>query len=186
MIEEYRSAGIKPKRVWAQSFSLEDVEYWIAAEPSFGKQAVFLEDRFYEDGTTEDSNDASTWSITMDDLIAKGVNIVAPPMWNLVTLNDADEIVPSEYAIEAKAAGLEIITWTLERSGLLLDGGGWYYQVRLTLYIEIGRSSIIYMAIRRGGWWRGIRDGYRSWSVTLIHFFSWVICIRSSFDLLSR
>jgi glycerophosphoryl diester phosphodiesterase len=28
----------------------------------------------------------------------------------------------------AKDAGLDIITWTLERSGLLIDGGGWYYQ----------------------------------------------------------
>ena len=26
------------------------------------------------------------------------------------------------------AAGLDIITWTLERSGLLKDGGDWYYQ----------------------------------------------------------
>ena len=37
-------------------------------------------------------------------------------------------MVPSTYAKEAKAAGLDIITWTAERSGLLKDGGGWYYQ----------------------------------------------------------
>jgi glycerophosphoryl diester phosphodiesterase len=36
--------------------------------------------------------------------------------------------VPSPYAKEAKAAGLDIITWTLERSGPLSAGGGWYYQ----------------------------------------------------------
>jgi glycerophosphoryl diester phosphodiesterase len=30
--------------------------------------------------------------------------------------------------MNAKAAGLDIITWTLERSGLLKDHGGWYYQ----------------------------------------------------------
>lgn len=34
----------------------------------------------------------------------------------------------SSIANEAKKAGLEIITWTAERSGLLKDGGGWYYQ----------------------------------------------------------
>lgn len=128
MIDEYKAAGIKSKNVWAQSFNLADVEYWIAEEPRYGRQAVFLEDRFYND-ETQDSNDPDTWSITMDELVAKGVKIVAPPMWNLVTLNDDLEIVPSAYAEEAKAAGLDIITWTIERSGLLLDGGGWYYQV---------------------------------------------------------
>ncbi|MDZ4150298.1 MAG: glycerophosphodiester phosphodiesterase, partial [Methylicorpusculum sp.] len=39
-----------------------------------------------------------------------------------------NKIVPSEYARAAKAAGLEIITWTIERSGLLKNGGGYYYQ----------------------------------------------------------
>lgn len=34
----------------------------------------------------------------------------------------------SIYAKRAKEAGLDIITWTLERSGTLTDGGGWYYQ----------------------------------------------------------
>lgn len=106
------------------------LQYWISAEPRFGEQGVFLDERF-DDGI-EDPNDTSTWSVQMSDLIDMGVRIVAPPMWALVTLKD-DEIVPSEYAHEATAAGLEIITWTLERSGLLLDGGGYYYQVRQRL-----------------------------------------------------
>jgi glycerophosphoryl diester phosphodiesterase len=46
----------------------------------------------------------------------------------LVTLNSAGEIIPSEYAKAAKAAELNIIAWSLERSGLLANGGGWYYQ----------------------------------------------------------
>ena len=29
---------------------------------------------------------------------------------------------------DARAAGLQIITWTLERSGPLTTGGGWYFQ----------------------------------------------------------
>ena len=61
------------------------------------------------------------------DLVDRGVRIIAPPMWMLVTLEDGN-IVPSLYAKRAKAAGFEIITWTLERSGTLTDGGGWYYQ----------------------------------------------------------
>ena len=37
--------------------------------------------------------------------------------------------MPSQYAKNAKAAGLDIITWTLERSGILADGNnGFYYQ----------------------------------------------------------
>jgi glycerophosphoryl diester phosphodiesterase len=45
-----------------------------------------------------------------------------------VTLNDKKAIVPSPYATAAREAGLDIITWTLERSGHLSGGGGWYYQ----------------------------------------------------------
>ena len=30
--------------------------------------------------------------------------------------------------VEAKKAGLKLITWTIERSGPLMSGGGWYYQ----------------------------------------------------------
>jgi glycerophosphoryl diester phosphodiesterase len=44
----------------------------------------------------------------------------------LVTLENG-QIVPSAYAKEAKAAGLKMIAWTLERSGTLRDGGGWYF-----------------------------------------------------------
>ena len=46
----------------------------------------------------------------------------------LLKVNKEGKIVPSEYATRARAAGLDIITWTLERSGPLKDGGGWYYQ----------------------------------------------------------
>ena len=56
-----------------------------------------------------------------------GVNFIAPPLWVLLTLEDG-KIVPSTYASAAKDAGIKIITWTLERSGPLNTGGGWYYQ----------------------------------------------------------
>jgi glycerophosphoryl diester phosphodiesterase len=49
-------------------------------------------------------------------------------MWVLVTLDGKGRIVPSSYAIEAKRLGFDIITWTLERSGPLFSGGGYYYQ----------------------------------------------------------
>ena len=42
---------------------------------------------------------------------------------------EAGRIVPSEHARNAREAGLDIVTWTLERSGILADGdNGFYYQ----------------------------------------------------------
>lgn len=64
----------------------------------------------------------------MNELAAMGVNIIAPPTHILVDLDATARIVPSVYAREAKAARLDIITWTLERSGPLATGGAFYYQ----------------------------------------------------------
>ncbi|WP_299440470.1 glycerophosphodiester phosphodiesterase family protein [uncultured Rhodospira sp.] len=125
MIDEYKAAGVPAEDVWAQSFNLEDVLYWIENEPEFGKQAVYLDDSYDIEGW--DHMDPSTWTHSMTELKEMGVNYIAPPMWVLVTVENG-EIVPSVYAKEAKAAGLELITWTLERSGPLMTGGGWYYQ----------------------------------------------------------
>ena len=72
--------------------------------------------------------DASTWPNTMEELKSMGVNFIAPPTWMLVATSGNSEIVPSELAIQANAAGLNIITWTIERSGPLERGGGWNYQ----------------------------------------------------------
>lgn len=125
LIDDYKAAGIPASDVWAQSFNLEDVLYWIENEPEFGAQAVYLDDQYDNEGF--DNQNPETWEYAMADLKAKGVNFIAPPMWILVTLEDG-KIVESEYAKQAKAAGLKIITWTVERSGPLMSGGGWYYQ----------------------------------------------------------
>lgn len=124
MLDEYKAAGVPPKDVWAQSFDLRDIQYWLKAEPEFAKQAVYLDGR-YRDGI--DPSNPSSFSPSMAELKSLGLNYIAPPLWMLVTLKD-DKIVPSAYAIEAKKAGLKLITWTLERSGPLQKGGGWYYK----------------------------------------------------------
>ncbi len=121
MINEYKEAHFNPDRVYAQSFHIEDVLYWIANEPEFGKQAVSLED-------LNDAAQVEAAKARIPGLVAQGVQIVAPPTWALVTLDANKKIVPSDYAKALKASGLKIITWTLERSGLLKDGGGYYYQ----------------------------------------------------------
>ena len=125
LIDEYKAAGIPASDVFAQSFNLDDILYWIENEPEFGKQAVYLDDSYNREGF--DHNDPATFEPSMRELAEKGVRYIAPPMWMLVTL-DNGEIVPSAYAREARAAGLKLITWTLERSGPLTTGGGWYYQ----------------------------------------------------------
>ncbi len=125
MIDEYKAAGVDAAQVWAQSFNLEDVLYWIENEPEFGKQAVFLDSSYNTEGFN--INDPKTFVHDLADLHAKGVNYIAPPLWMLVTVEDG-KIVPSAYAKAIKEADLDIISWSLERSGPLADGGGWYFQ----------------------------------------------------------
>jgi glycerophosphoryl diester phosphodiesterase len=126
MIDEYKAAGVSPKKVFAQSFDLNDVLYWINHEPEFGQQAVYLDDIDPTDANPD--NDLPPTIAELQNLAAQGVNIVAPPMWALLDIDSSNRIVPSVYAMNAKSAGLSLITWTLERSGLLKSGGGWYYQ----------------------------------------------------------
>ncbi len=125
MIDDFKAAGVDPADVFAQSFHLEDILYWIENEPEFGKQAIYLDGSFSIKGWTP-ANPA-TWRYSMASLKEMGINYIAPPMWVLVTLENG-KIIPSAYARQAKAAGLKIITWTAERSGTLNSGGGWYYQ----------------------------------------------------------
>jgi glycerophosphoryl diester phosphodiesterase len=126
MLDEYTQADVAATEVFPQSFNLEDVKYWLANAPEFAGQAVYLDERY--DLVDFNPQDSSTWSPSMGELSAAGVKIIAPPLWVLVTLDENKQLVPSEYAKSAKAADLAIITWTLERSGLLKEGGGWYYQ----------------------------------------------------------
>ncbi|OZA30144.1 MAG: glycerophosphodiester phosphodiesterase [Hydrogenophilales bacterium 17-61-9] len=121
MIDEYKAAGVRPQDVWAQSFDIRDVRYWIAREPAFGKQAVYLDDA----ETSADLPGAAELQSYRDE----GINVVAPPLFALLDVDGSGTIVPSAYAQNARAAGLGIITWTLERSGILADGNnGYYYQ----------------------------------------------------------
>lgn len=122
MIEEYKKAGVKPSSVFAQSFEYGDILYWIKKNPEFGKQAVFL------DETLDPKDDYAKDIAELDGFVKDGVKIVAPPLFALVSLDKDNKLVPSAYAKALKKRGLGIITWSLERSGLLKDGGGWYYQ----------------------------------------------------------
>jgi glycerophosphoryl diester phosphodiesterase len=121
MIDEYKAAGVPSRRVWPQSFDQRDVLCWINNEPAFGKQAVYL----------DDANVVADLP-TFSDLVGykqMGINIWAPPTFALLTVSPAGRITVSQAAKDARTAGLDIITWTLERSGILADGNnGFYYQ----------------------------------------------------------
>ena len=165
MIDEYKEARVDPDHVWAQSFNLDDVKYWIANEPEFGKQAVYLDGR-YADSAFDVTNPA-TWSPSMEELVADGVKILAPPMWMLVALDDQGTIVPSTYAMAAKDAGLDIITWTIERSGLLGGEPGFYYQTVLEAIDNDGDMYTVLDVIAQDV---GILGIFSDWPATVTYY----------------
>lgn len=124
-IDELNNAGVSPKDAWVQSFNKDDILYWIKNEPRFGKQAVYLDSI---DPTVTPAIPRQTLD-ELKQLKQNGVRIIAPPMWALLSVNDAGEVVPSEYANDIRKAGLDIITWTFERADLRKGASkaGWYY-----------------------------------------------------------
>lgn len=166
MLDEYTDAGVKPSQVYAQSFNLDDIKYWIANDPKFAKQAVFLDERYDTDNL--DPNDATTWSPTMEELKDSGVEIIAPPLWVLVTLDDNNKIIPSAYAKAAKAAGLDIIAWSLERSGpLTTDNGGWYYQSISQAITNDGDTLKLLDVLAKDV---GVRGVFSDWPATVVYY----------------
>jgi glycerophosphoryl diester phosphodiesterase len=161
MLDEYKALRVSPSQVFAQSFNLNDVLYWLAKEPRFARQALYLDDRV---------DAAGGYDIAvagMPALAAAGVKIVAPPMWALVKLDANKKIVPSEYALAAKAAGLDIITWTLERSGLLNAGGGYYYQSVTDAIQRDGDAFVMLDVLAKQV---GVRGIFSDWPATVTYY----------------
>ncbi|MPY68647.1 MAG: glycerophosphodiester phosphodiesterase [Alphaproteobacteria bacterium] len=154
MIAEYKEAGIAPERVRPQSFSLDDILFWLRTEPVFGRRAVFLEGRDREIDPADPSDDRL--DPNMRQLRALGVRAVAPPIWILLTTRNG-RIVPSRYAEAAKRAGLEILSWTVERSGrigaevLRGDGGYYYRSIRAALRNDGDILTVIDVLAREVG-----------------------------------
>ncbi|MCB1998334.1 MAG: glycerophosphodiester phosphodiesterase [Burkholderiaceae bacterium] len=157
LIDEYKAAGVSPRRVWPQSFHQPDVLYWVRNAPAYGRQAVFLDDA----NTVADLPGAAE----LAQYKANGIRIVAPPTFALLTVNPAGQIVPSPYAMDAKAAGLDIITWTLERSGLLADGNnGFYFQ---TFDSGIQREGDVFLALDVMARQIGVLGVFADWPATV-------------------
>ena len=161
MIDEYKAAGISPRRVFPQSFDQRDVLYWINREPAFGRQAVFL----------DDANTVADLPGFADLVEYKqlGINIVAPPTFALVAVNANNRIVPSDYAKHARTAGLDIITWTLERSGVLAlrPQGEFYYQTVSPAIKREGDMLKVLDVLTRDV---GIRGIFTDWAATVTYY----------------
>jgi glycerophosphoryl diester phosphodiesterase len=118
LIDEYRAAGVPPRDVFPQSFERGDVEYWIEHEPQYGQQAVLLDNAVFAPRARR-----------LRGYKAAGINIWAPPLPALLALDAEGRIVPSRAARAARAAGLDILAWTVERSGsLAAPDKGFYYR----------------------------------------------------------
>jgi glycerophosphoryl diester phosphodiesterase len=161
LINEYKEAGIAPSRVFAQSFLYDDIKYWIANEPTFGKQAVYLDERV-------DTPEGYAKAVAeMQQVAADGVKIIAPPSFALVTLDANKKIVPSDYAIAAKQAGLDIITWSLERSGPLATGGGYYYgSISAAIDNDGDQYNLIHVLAQDVG----VRGIFSDWPATTTYY----------------
>jgi len=167
MIDEFKAAGVKPRDVWPQSFNQDDVLYWIQNEPRFGRQAVYLDS---VDPTTNPPVTPLT-SAQLQALKQQGVKIIAPPMPALLDINARNRIVPSSYALDIKAAGFDIITWTFERSDLRQGAskGGFYY-----LFDPEGRAvktdSDMYKALDVLARKVGVLGIFSDWPATVTYY----------------
>jgi glycerophosphoryl diester phosphodiesterase len=167
MLDAYRRAGIPARDVFAQSFSLADILYWVKTAPDFAAQAVYLEDRYEKQGL--DPNKPETWKPSMDELKASGVRILGPPIYAMLALNDRNEIVPSAYARAAKAAGLDLIGWSLERDGPLDKGGGFYHSSVKSAIDRDGDTLTVLDVLAKQV---GVRGMFSDWPATTTFYAS--------------
>ncbi len=160
MIDAYKDAQVPASDVFAQSFSKDDILYWIKAEPAFGKQAVFLDE-------PQKLSDLASPE-TLHAYKKEGIQIVAPPIFALLDVDKSGKLVASAYAKNAKAAGLNIITWSLERSGVMATGhGGWYYQ---TVNAAMNREGDILQALDVLARDVGVIGVFSDWPATVTYY----------------
>jgi glycerophosphoryl diester phosphodiesterase len=167
MLQAYKAAGIPASDVFAQSFSLADILFWVKTAPEFAAQAVYLEDRYEKLGL--DPAKPETWKPLMTELKAQGVAILGPPIYAMLALNAEGKIVPSEYAKAAKAAGLDLIGWSLERDGPLNKGGGFYHS---TVKAAIDRDGDTLTVLDVLAKQVGVRAMFSDWPATTTFYAS--------------
>jgi glycerophosphoryl diester phosphodiesterase len=167
MIDEFKRAHVNPRDVFPQSFNLADVSYWVTHEPAYGRQAVYLDD--VDPG-------AGFPRLTVAELQqarALGVRIFAPPIPALLALDSNDQVVPSQYARDIKAAGFKIITWSFERADLRRGAAnaGFYYAFDPEGR-AIKKDSDMYLALDTLAQDVGILGIFSDWPATVSYYAS--------------
>ncbi|CZR50308.1 related to glycerophosphoryl diester phosphodiesterase family protein [Phialocephala subalpina] len=165
MLDTFKNRSINPSRVYAQSFNPPDIFQWIKEYPDFAKQAIYLT----EDGDTPATLANATTQLA--GLAAQGVKIIGPPFGYLLTTTpDNQTIIPSAYANAAKAAGLDIIAWTFERSGplaLVASTEEYYYtQIAQGIHYDGQLYDILDVLARH----IGIRAIFSDWAATVTYY----------------
>ena len=159
MIDEYKVANVPASQVYAQSFNKNDVLYWIKNESAFGRQAVYL------DSANKPSDLPSLTQLKA--YKNDGIQIVAPPIFALLDAKDG-KLVASTYAKNAKQAGLGIIAWSLERSGILANGNpGWYYQTVAPLIKREGDMMQVLDVLAKDV---GVMGVFSDWPATTTYY----------------
>jgi glycerophosphoryl diester phosphodiesterase len=165
-VNTFIEKGIDPQRVWMQSFNPPDIFLWLKEFPTFGRQAVYLD----ESGDTPETYDAAV--ALLPSLKAQGVNIIAPP-FNYLLMEagpNNQSIVPSAYAVAAKAAGLDIVAWTFERSGPLdqVKAAGQYYYTSIAdaVHTDGQLYEVLDILVHQVG----IKGIFSDWSATVTYF----------------
>ena len=167
MIDEFKRARVNPRDVLPQSFNLADVTYWVTHEPAYGRQAVYLDD------VDPGAGIPPLTAAELQAVRAQGVRIFAPPIPALLAVDSNDQVVPSQYANDIRAAGLKIITWSFERADLRRGaaGGGFYYafdpQGR-----AIRKDSDMYLALDVLAQDVGILGIFSDWPATVSYYAS--------------
>lgn len=165
-IDTFKNHSIDPSRVWPQSFLYDDILFWLKNDHAFGKNAIFLDQR----GDTPAG--LATAIAGMPKVKADGVNIIGPPFQTLLSIGGPgnDTIIPSAYAIAAKAAGLDIITWTFERSGPLANVAAnqdYYYTTIAPLIKTDGQLFEVLDILAQQ---IGIKAIFTDWAATVTYY----------------
>jgi glycerophosphoryl diester phosphodiesterase len=162
LIDDYVAAGVPPARVWPQSFDRRDVEYWLRQEPEFGAQAVLLDDAVSRLGAPSARRLAR--------YRARGIRYWAPPLFLLLDLDRAGNIVPSRTARRARDADLAIVAWTLERSGdLSAANNGFYYR---TIDSAVTREGDVFTVLDVLARDVGVSGVFSDWPATVSFYAS--------------
>jgi glycerophosphoryl diester phosphodiesterase len=154
LIDDYRAAAVPPRDVFPQSFERRDVDYWLENEPEYAAQAILLDNVAFAPRKRR-----------LRSYKAAGINIWGPALPGVLALDSQGRIVPSRAARAARDAGLEIVTWTLERSGdLTSPNKGFYYR---TIGSSVTREGDVLRVIDVLARDVGVRGIFSDWPATV-------------------